>query len=114
MCKCSVCDKIFEYGDENSPMLNNSIWQKVIRFYNLEKSEKEKEDAFIKVYDLQRATQSDKLRNLILDVSCHSALHTFICYKCVENALGRKITKEDLIGENVPLNKAFEEKYFKD
>ena len=114
MCKCNVCGKKFKYGDENSPMLNENTWRNVLKFYKLEESEREKEDAFIKVYDLQYETRSKRLKDLIMEVSCHDALHTYICYDCMEKALGRKITKEDLIEENVPFNEAFEKKYFTD
>ena len=114
MCKCSVCNKEFEYGDENSPMVNNDVWKQILEFYNLTTSEKEKEDAFLKVYNLKYKTNNKGLKADISEIARHDALHTYICYECMEKALGRKLIREDLIGKNVPLNWAFEQMYFKD
>lgn len=38
--------------------------------------------------------------------------HLYLCYECIEKALGRKIKRNDLIGKNVPFNENFEEMYF--
>lgn len=38
---------------------------------------------------------------------------SIICYPCMEKALGRKLTYDDLIGKDVPLNMEFKEKVLK-
>ena len=38
--------------------------------------------------------------------------HLYICSDCMEKALGRKLLKTDLIGENIQFNKDFENNYF--
>lgn len=38
--------------------------------------------------------------------------HLYLCYKCMEEGLGRKIRHSDLIGKNMPLNEEFEYMYF--
>lgn len=38
--------------------------------------------------------------------------HLYLCYKCTEEGLGRKIRRSDLIGKNIPLNEEFEYMYF--
>lgn len=37
--------------------------------------------------------------------------NTFICYKCMEKALGRKLKKSDLVDKIYPFNNEFREWY---
>ena len=39
-CKCKICNKSYMYGDKNSPMLIDKIWNSIVRFYKLEDFEK--------------------------------------------------------------------------
>ena len=57
-------------------MLKDTIYNKVLRFYNI-----------------------------------LSPKNTFICYKCMEKALGRKIRKRDLVDVRYPFNDEFREWY---
>lgn len=103
-CKCQVCEKRFEYLDEQSPMLKKEIWNQVVKFYNLEEYEKEADDRFYKNYEYRKQIGQR-----------HSDdEHLFICYECMEKALGRRLIREDLINQDVPLNVKFEEMYFND
>ncbi len=86
-CKCRVCGKWFDYGDEQSPVFKDDVWNQVLREHGFE----EKQPVSIE----------------------HPHDDTgFICYECVERTLGRKITKDDLA--NVSFNEPFNEFYFKD
>lgn len=98
-CKCQVCGKRFAYCDEQSPMLKESVWNRIVNFYNLGEYEKEADKRFHENYEISRGFSDDE--------------HLFICYECMEKALGRKIEPSDLINIGVPLNMAFEEMYFK-
>ena len=102
-CKCQVCGKKFAYGDEQSPMLREDIWNSIVKFYNLEEYEKEADERFNENYEY---------RKLIGDRHSDDE-HLYLCYECMEKALGRKLTIKDLININVPLNMAFEKMYFK-
>lgn len=114
MCNCSVCNKEFKYGDKNSPMLKNDVWDAVLKHYNLKEEEIEKEEIFYKLYHVKEHIIKSKLAKDIIDGVLNSKLlHTYICTDCMEKALGRKLTKDDLIGENIPFNIEFEKEYFK-
>ena len=99
-CTCQVCKKKFAYGDEQSPMLSDKVWNKVVKFYDLEEYEKEADERFEKNYNYKNHFSDDE--------------HLFLCYECMEKALGRKIKPSDLIGHDVPLNVEFEKMYFKE
>lgn len=102
-CKCQNCNKRFEYMDEQSPMLKKEIWNQVVRFYDLEEYEKEAEDKFYENYEYRKQIGQR-----------HSDdEHLYLCYECMEKALGRKLRPEDLIDLGVPLNAKFEKMYFK-
>ena len=81
-------------------MLNNILWNKIVKYYNLENYEKEANNRFIKAYKKKQNIEKDNQ-------------HLFICIDCMENALNRKLTKNDLVGDNISYNKTFEEWYFK-
>lgn len=102
-CKCQVCEKRFAYGDEQSPMLKDDIWNNIVKFYDLEQYEKEADDRFQENYEYRKQIGQR-----------HSDdEHLYLCYECMEKALGRKIEPGDLINIGVPLNMMFEEMYFK-
>lgn len=103
-CKCQSCGKRFDYMDEQSPMLKEEIWNQVVRFYNLEKYEKEANDRFHKNYEYRK----------LIGKRHSDDEHLYFCYECMEKALGRKLVREDLINKDVPLNVKFEKMYFKD
>lgn len=107
MCKCEICKREFEYGDKWSPMLNNDAWKSVLKYYGISEIETERERILYGLYYIEGIT-----RDAIFDISKSDLLHTYVCYKCIEKAMGRKIAKEDLIGD-VPFNKEFEKHYFK-
>lgn len=100
-CKCKICNKIFNYGDKYSPMLNNEIWNNIVEYYQLTDYEKKANELFSKVKFGFCKNFKDK-----------DEYHLYICSDCMENALGRKLLKTDLIGENIQFNKDFENKYF--
>ena len=101
MCKCKVCGKQFVYGDKNSPMLNNNVWNNIVSFYNLNEYEHKAFELYRKVNFGFRKRFKDK-----------DEYHLYICTDCMERALGRKLLKSDLIGKNIPLNEKFEKSYF--
>lgn len=101
VCKCKACGRMFIYGDCQSPMLKDKIWKKSLNFHNLIDYEKEAYEKFMKHYD----KAGSRCSNLEDE-------HCYLCYKCVEEALGRKIKRSDLINKNVPLNEEFEYMYF--
>lgn len=39
-CECTICKRKFDYGDHISPMFNEYIWHKILKFYNLIQWEK--------------------------------------------------------------------------
>lgn len=112
MCKCEICKREFEYGDKWSPMLDNDAWKSVLKFYGISEIEKERERISSGLYYIEDITRSERIKDVIFDISESDLLHTYVCYECMEKALGRKIVKEDLIGD-VPFNEAFEKEYFK-
>ena len=73
-CTCRGCGETWYYSSNISPMLVESKWEKVLKFFNLK------------------------------DLS-----NTFICYKCMEKALGRKLRRTDI--NNFPFNEAFKDWY---
>lgn len=114
MCNCSICNKEFRYGDENSPMLKNSVWDSILEHYSLKEEEAEKEEVYSKLYDVaENIIRSNLAKEIIYEVLDSKLLHTYICTDCMEKALGRRLTKADLIGENIPFNVKFEKEYFK-
>ena len=114
MCNCRVCNKKFEYGDENSPMLKDDVWNDILKYYNIKEEESEKWELCCELWDAyQYSIKSKKAKNVIEKVLDSEYLHTYICVDCMEKALGRKLTKQDLIGENIPFNEDFEREYFK-
>ena len=107
-CHCIVCDRPFDYGDVWSPMLKDNIWAEIIKHYNLIDVEKSNEVLFNYYYDLYQQNYGSKYGWKCWDKA--GDYQTFICYPCMEKALGRQLTYDDLIGKDVPLNKEFEEK----
>lgn len=108
-CKCKVCGKQFEYGDENSPCLTDKKWRRVVNFYNLGLYEKKANKLYSKFDPWFDEKFVDK-----------DEYHLYICSDCMEKALGRKILPSDLSTPQAKIdglswyfNKAFEEKYFK-
>lgn len=94
-CFCSVCDRQFEYADENSPMLKDEVWHDIVAHYGLQDHERYAEQKRLEGY-----TYPTHLRQY----------HTFICYKCMEKALGRRIEQNDLM--EVPFNYNFINNYY--
>lgn len=108
--RCKTCGRTFEYGDENSPMFSYPIWKRIIDFYGLAKYEKEAETKFY-----ERCAKYNETNDPADKEACYAEdCHTYICYKCAEIALGRKIQPDDLMklpnGSDVPLNKEFIDK----
>lgn len=85
--QCRVCGKKFDLGDEQSPIFQDDIWNQVLVANGFKKKNK--------------VSWIDPLDD-----------SGYICYECVEKALGRKITKDDLA--NVSFNEPFNEFYFKE
>lgn len=84
LCHCTVCDCEFSYGDEVSPMFDDSLWDFLIRYYGLE---------------VHLATAL-----FIQSHSCPPTYdrigHTYICAKCAESALDRPLRITDLNGSH--------------
>lgn len=109
MCKCKVCNKTFEYGDEKSPCLTNEKWKEVVSYYGLLEYEKKASELY--------AEEDPWLNENFVD---KDEYHLYICSDCMEKALGRKILPSDLFTPQAKTegmlwhyNKAFEETYFK-
>lgn len=94
-------------------MLKDSVWNSVLEYYNIKENEFEKENICSMLYDVYYMIRSERAMDLIDEILESKYLHTYVCVDCMEKALGRKLTKEDLIGENIPFNEEFEESYFK-
>lgn len=88
LCTCSVCKSKFDFGDEQSPVLNDNLWNTVINFYGLEEINR------LSKPDYRGETQS-------------SPVHCYVCYECMEKALGRELTLDDIpsVIYNVPFKK---------
>lgn len=110
-CHCIVCRRDFDYMDEWSPMLKDSVWNEVIHFYDLEDVEKSNSELFNYYYDLYRENYGSRFGEECFNKA--GDYQTFICYPCMENALGRELTEDDLIGIGVPINRQFEQKVLK-
>ena len=96
-CFCSVCDTQFEYADENSPMLKDEVWNDIVAHYGLQEHER---------YANQKRAEGYSYPTHLRQY------RTFICYKCMEKALGRRIERTDLA--EVFFNIKFENFYFND
>ena len=48
--KCTVCNKEFYYGDYNSPMFIDEVWNKIINYFKLTNFEKEAAKKFSSYY----------------------------------------------------------------
>lgn len=103
-CKCKVCGKEFEYGDENSPMLTDKKWRRVVNFYNLKGYEERAKRLYTKYAPYPTIWNAGEIED-------RDEWHLYICSDCMEKALGRKILPSDLMTA-VPFNKAFEDYYF--
>lgn len=99
-CTCKHCGKKFAYGDKNSPMLKNDVWNYIVTTLGLRE------------YELQATRQFDEAYSGKRQVKDKEEYHLYLCTDCMEKTLGRKLTQEDLIGENVLINKEFEKHYF--
>lgn len=93
--KCTVCNKEFYYGDHNSPMFIDEVWNKIINYFKLTNFEKEAAKKFSSYY-------KGEVKIII---------QTTMCLSVAEKALGREITDKDINDSlfNIP----FREKYFK-
>ena len=98
MSKCHICGRIFCYGDSQSPMLTDKKWNEVVQHYGLEQYERDANTLFAQNYRRNRYVYKENE-------------HLFICYKCMEEALGRKLTMRDLM--KAPINDAFIHAYIK-
>jgi len=89
-CECWDCGKEFPYFGTESPMVRDSIWEEIA-----------KDEPRIQYYDKSGDTWVGG---------------GFLCKDCIEKRLGRPLEYEDLmdaqIGEPVPFNQWFIEKYF--
>ena len=62
-------EKKFAYGDEQSPMLREDVWNSVVKFYNLEEYEKEADKRFLENYEYRKLTIKDLINiNVPLNV----------------------------------------------
>lgn len=44
--KCTICGRPFNYGDENSPMFKDKIWNDIVNHFGLSEFEKEASKRF--------------------------------------------------------------------
>ncbi|WP_300505318.1 hypothetical protein [uncultured Duncaniella sp.] len=94
LCRCTVCNRPFKYGDEVSPMLDDQAWKWLIKHYGLEEHER-------------RANAIQARSN----PPCSSRIgHTYICARCAEKAFGRPLRLTDLNGS--AFNIEFIKSYF--
>ena len=100
---CCVCDKPIEYSGDDSVMLLDDKWHKVLDFYNLRKYEKDanrRADEFYKKCDRRGGLRLKAPKNI----------HTFICNDCIEKALGRPIKITDI--NDSPFNQGYIKSHF--
>ena len=100
---CCVCDKPIEYSGDDSVMLLDDKWHKVLDFYNLRKYEKDanrRADEFYKKCDRRGGLHLKEPKNI----------HTFICNDCIEKALGRPIKITDI--NDSPFNQGYIKSHF--
>ena len=93
-------------------MLKNEVWKDVLTRLNLLETENQRERLFLERYD-KWERKSGKRYGKLYDETRSPDCHTYVCYECMEKALGRKLERGDMIGENVFLNREFEKEYFK-
>ena len=111
-CTCSGCGKKYTYGDENSPVVLNRIWAKLLEFYRItEDEEYAREKKFLKLYKKWKEASGEE-KEAIHEKMCGPEYHVYFCTDCIEKALGRKITKHDI--QLCPYNEEFMAKYFKE
>lgn len=78
---CSVCGKPFICLPAQSPVIHNELWQEVLDYHDLSEEERAYKNA-------------------------PTHIPVYCCTECMEEALGRKITKEDV--RNYPFNIYFQ------
>lgn len=77
---CSVCGKQFICLPAQSPVIHNELWQEVLDYYDLSEER--------------------------IDDKAPANMPVFCCTECMEKALDREITKEDV--KNNPFNMYFQ------
>ena len=75
--KCCVCGKPIEYSSNDSVMLTDDKWNKVIKYYHLQKYE---EDAKKNINDVYRYYRIHGDISMEVPDDCHC----FICNECME------------------------------
>lgn len=102
-CWCSACGRGFEYSDEWSPSIKDDIWRQCCDFFGISK-----EEEAARTYRFNRLYDELKRKHKPLTITNRPEFHTMLCYKCMEEALGRPLTQDDMIAPNTPLNRDFE------
>lgn len=93
--KCTVCNKEFYYGDHNSPMFIDEVWNKIINYFKLTNFEKEAAKKFSSYY-------KGEVKIIIQTTMCLS----------VANVRRRLQVADKDINDSL-FNIPFREKYFK-
>lgn len=102
--RCAACGAVLAHDSADSPMLENERWYDVLDHYGLWRVAARAREKNIDA-QIRRGNEEE--------VDFHnSELHTFVCVSCMEKALGRKLSLQDVV--NGPFNKAFIKKYIGD
>ena len=86
-------------------MFIDKIWFDLLDFYDLWRYEAEAESKFLHEYhNYKKGPKSTPFQD-------SDEYHCFICYKCAEEALGRRLSLDDI--NSSPFNEPFKRFYFK-
>ena len=109
-CICNNCGKVYKYGDENSPMLDFGVWNKIRTYYGISKEEEDRRARELNATYNKYCKLKSSGKSVSFDEMDKPELHVFFCTDCMEKALGRKLTIYDIL--DVPFNREFKDKYF--
>ena len=110
-CTCNGCGKIYDYGDENSPVVFPRIWRSIMNYWGIsEEEESLRYKKYIDLYKKWSVTKDAEEKRKLFEEMRKPQYHSFFCTKCMEKALGRKLEKFD-VDFKLPYNRRFFEKF---
>lgn len=103
--RCSVCGDPIDYDSRDSVMLKDGLWRLVLDRYGIttadERESSRRKMEFYRKCDLWGGYNGKRPENTYI----------FVCNRCIEKALGRKIRPEDIV--SCMFNDAFVETHFR-
>ena len=105
--KCKICGKELLYGGSESPMLKEHVWETIVAKYGLTRYEICAETNFSRSY---RSYLKIKKLNNNVKFNDSQDYHLYICKDCMERALGRHLTYDDLVDHPCDFNSKFIER----